>query len=81
MSKVIYLLDANTLIDAKRDYFEFERVPEFWDWLQDQGSKNRIKIPIEIYEEFEEAKNADGDRDALSEWSSDDEVKRALLLQ
>ncbi len=80
MAKVIYLLDANTLIDAKRDYFEFERVPEFWEWLQDQGSKGRIKIPVEIYEEFEEAKNADGDRDSLSEWASDDNVKKALLL-
>jgi hypothetical protein len=80
MSKVIYLLDANTLIDAKRDYFEFERVPEFWGWLQDQGSKGRIKIPVEIYEEFEEAKNIDGDRDSLSEWASDDNVKKALLL-
>ncbi|RPI71776.1 MAG: DUF4411 family protein [Geobacteraceae bacterium] len=28
---MLYLLDANTLIDAKRDYFEFERVPEFWE--------------------------------------------------
>ena len=80
MANVIYLLDANTLIDAKRDYFEFERVPEFWDWLQDQGSKGRVKIPVEIYEEFEEAKNSDGDRDSLSEWASDDNVKKALLL-
>jgi hypothetical protein len=36
---MIYLLDANTLIDAKRDYFEFERVPEFWEWLKSHGSK------------------------------------------
>jgi hypothetical protein len=80
-SKVIYLLDANTLIDAKRDYFEFDRVPEFWDWLQDQGSKGSIKIPVEVYEEFEEARNADGDRDALAEWASDDGVKEALRLR
>lgn len=80
MLQVIYLLDANTLIDAKRDYFEFERVPEFWEWLQHQGGKGSVKIPVEIYEEFEEAKNADGKRDPLSEWASDDEVRNALLL-
>lgn len=77
---MIYLLDANTLIDAKRDYFEFERVPEFWDWLQHQGVKGNVKIPVEIYEEFEEAKNAEGGRDSLAEWASDEDVKKALLL-
>lgn len=78
--EVIYLLDANTLIDAKRDYFEFDRVPEFWGWLQHHGGKGSVKIPIEIYEEFEETKNADGDRDSLAEWASDTAVRRALLL-
>lgn len=77
---MIYLLDANTLIDAKRDYFEFERVPEFWEWLQHHGSMGNVKIPVEIYEEFEEAKNAEGDRDSLAEWASDEDVKKALLL-
>ena len=36
---MIYLLDANTLIDAKRDYFQFERVPEFWEWIAHKGSE------------------------------------------
>lgn len=78
--EVIYLLDANTLIDAKRDYFEFERVPEFWEWLEHNGGLGNVKIPIEIYEEFEESKNAEGGRDALSEWASDEDVRKALLL-
>ena len=77
---MIYLLDANTLIDAKRDYFEFERVPEFWEWLQHHGGKGNIKIPVEIYEEFEEARNAEGGRDSLAEWASDEDVRNALLL-
>jgi hypothetical protein len=77
---VIYLLDANTLIDAKRDYFEFERVPEFWEWLQHHGAKGNIKIPLEIYEEFEEARKANGERDKLAEWAADPKVKDALLF-
>lgn len=64
---MLYLLDANTLIDAKRDYFEFERVPEFWEWVQHQGMIGNIKIPVEIYEEFKEARKADGERDELAE--------------
>lgn len=77
---MLYLLDANTLIDAKRDYFEFKRVPEFWEWLQHHGEEGNIKIPIEIYEEFEEARTPDGERDDLAEWTANAEVKSALLL-
>lgn len=77
---MIYILDANTLIDAKRDYFQFQRVPEFWEWLQYQGEQGNIKIPIEIYEEFEEARSPDGERDDLSEWAADPDVKNTLLL-
>ena len=79
-SSLIYLRDANTLIDAKRDYFQFERVPEFWEWIIHHGQEGNIKIPIEIYEEFEEARNPDGTRDPLSEWSAAAEVKEALLF-
>ena len=32
-----YLLDANVLIDADRDYYPLGRVPEFWDWLLHQS--------------------------------------------
>jgi len=77
---MLYLLDANTLIDAKRDYFQFERVPEFWDWLQNQGKIGNIKVPLEIYEEFEESRKSDGSRDELSEWAASPAVREALLL-
>ena len=77
---VLYLLDANTLIDAKRDYFQIERVPEFWAWIVHQGEQGRIKIPIEIYEEFEEARRPDGTRDELADWAADANIKKALLL-
>lgn len=77
---MIYLLDANTLIDAKRDYFQFERVPEFWDWIVYQGEQGNIKVPIEVYEEFEEAKKADGSRDALAEWAARADVREVMLL-
>ena len=48
---VLYLLDANVLIDANRDYYPIARVPEFWDWLLEMGRLGRIKIPQEFYKE------------------------------
>ncbi|MDE0140847.1 MAG: DUF4411 family protein [Caldilineaceae bacterium] len=48
---VLYLLDACVLIDANRDYYPIERVPEFWEWLLEMGKLDRIKIPQEFYEE------------------------------
>ena len=49
---MLYLLDANALIDADRDYYPIARVPEFWDWLVEMGQRGSIKVPEEIYEEI-----------------------------
>jgi hypothetical protein len=78
---LIYLLDANTLIDAKRDYYPIDRVPEFWNWLVYQGQQDVIKIPIEVYEEFSDTKDKDGNKDALATWAEEVEVKEALLFK
>jgi len=78
---LLYLLDANTLIDAKRDYYSFHSVPEFWDWLVFYGKKGSIKIPIEVYEEFSDTKNKDGKKDDLASWAEKEEVKKALLFE
>lgn len=48
---MLYLLDANVLIDADRDYYTIHRVPQFWEWLLDQANAGQIKVPLEIYEE------------------------------
>lgn len=49
---MLYLLDANVLIDANRDYYPIDRVPEFWDWLAAMGERGLVKIPLDIYEEI-----------------------------
>ena len=77
---MLYLLDANTLIDAKRDYYPIKRVPEFWEWIVFQGQQVKIKIPIEVYEEFSDTKDQNGEKDALAEWADLIEVRNALLL-
>lgn len=71
---MLYLLDANVLIDANRDYYSTNQVPEFWEWLVYMGKEGNVKIPIEIYEEF---KNGN---DSLAVWAREGETKTALLL-
>ncbi|MBN2132740.1 MAG: DUF4411 family protein [Sedimentisphaerales bacterium] len=72
---MLYLLDANVLIDANRDYYPIERVPEFWEWLENAGRNGNAKTPLEVYEEI-----ADGS-DALANWARRDSIKTGLLLQ
>lgn len=71
---MLYLLDANVLIDAARDYYPLSRVPEFWEWLAHNGERERIKVPIEVYEEFA------GHDDALGEWAGQEAIRVALVL-
>jgi len=38
-----YLLDADTLIDAKNRYYDFDVCPGFWDWLDQQFAAGRVR--------------------------------------
>ncbi len=75
---VLYLLDANVLIDANRDYYPIDRVPEFWDWLIVMGESGQIKVPQEIYEEIVAGKQTGTVKDTFREWL--EKNKNALLL-
>ncbi len=77
---MLYLLDANILINAKNQYYPIDRVPEFWAWLIHQGEQGNIKIPIEIYEEFKDTKLKGGAKDELANWADQADVKAALLF-
>jgi hypothetical protein len=72
---LIYLLDANVLIDANRDYYPLQRVPEFWEWLENTGENGNAKIPLEVYEEISDGK------DELAIWAKQEHIKTALLVQ
>ncbi|NMC29549.1 MAG: DUF4411 family protein [Pelolinea sp.] len=73
---MLYLLDANVLIDANRDYYPLDRVPEFWEWLIFQGTNGNIKIPIEIHEEIK----AGRDDDPLTRWIRSQRTVGSMLL-
>ena len=66
------LLDANVLIDANRDYYPMNRVPEFWDWLVAMGQQGLVKVPREVYDKVTQAD------DPLSRWLKDN--REDLLL-
>jgi len=72
---LIYLLDANVLIDANRDYYSLQRVPEFWEWLENVGENGHAKIPVEVYEEIRDG------NDDLANWAKQDQISTALLFQ
>lgn len=81
---MLYLLDANVLIAANRDYYPLGRVPEFWGWLVARGVRRRTKIPVEMYEEVIAGRDDDltrwlkGHRDALL---LDENVDEALVAR
>jgi Domain of unknown function (DUF4411) len=70
----LHLIDANVLITAKNQYYEFQRVSEFWDWLAHMGANGTIKMPLEILEEII------GGEDDLAKWLSDAAIREALCL-
>ena len=71
---MLYILDANVLIDANRDYYPIERVLEFWEWLAHVGESGHVKIPLEVYEEIKDGK------DDLALWAKDGNIEAALLF-
>ena len=69
---MLYLLDANVLVDANRDYYPIQRVPEFWHWFVFLGGQEQIKVPWEVYVKVTDA------NDDLAEWLKDN--RTAMLL-
>lgn len=70
----MYLVDANVLMRADGDFYPLDRIPQFWEWLVEQGSSGNVKMPAEIHYEI-----AIGNDD-LADWVKETSVKEALLL-
>ncbi|MCY1343028.1 hypothetical protein D9M68_405330 [compost metagenome] len=79
VAKKLYLLDANVLITAHREYYPIDMVPEFWAWLLHMAQAGIIKMPLETYEEVKDG-GGKVKKDALVDWLGQDEVKDALVL-
>jgi hypothetical protein len=72
---LLYLLDANVLIQAEEDYYGFDQVPQFWEWLLTVSAAGHVKMPFEIHQEIATAKGR------LRDWIASSEVKQALVLE
>ena len=68
----LYLLDAGVPIDANRDYYPIDRVPQFWDWLLNLGKEGQVKIPQENHDEVTAG------YDAAADWMKNNTA--AMLL-
>lgn len=70
----MYLLDANTLMEAHATFYPVDRIPQFWDWLEEIGNSGKLKMPFEIHQEFY------GKYGLHVDWINQDHVKEALIL-
>ena len=59
------------LITLSKGYYSFDRVPEFWTWLEHMATQGRIRIPREIFEEVAPPNQRLKDRDQVSQWLID----------
>lgn len=60
-----YLLDSDTLIQAKDENYPFDVCPGFWDWLDRENAAKRVMSVVAIKQELERG------TDELSEWAKE----------
>lgn len=71
---MLYLLDANVLIQAHEEYYPLDRIPQFWVWLVKEAVAGYAKMPFEIHNEIADAEGP------LKDWITNPEVKNTLIL-
>lgn len=60
-----YLLDTNTLIQAKNEYYGYDICPGFWDWIDMENDNQRV---ISIEPVLSELREGD---DELTHWANE----------
>lgn len=58
-----YLLDANTLIEAKNRYYQMSICPGYWDWLRKANQAGEVNSIRSVRDELQRG------NDALAEWA------------
>ncbi len=61
----VYLLDANTLIQAKNEYYGFDLCPGFWIWLGQMNTHKRVFSVKQVCDELERG------NDDLAAWAAE----------
>jgi len=70
----LYLIDANAPIRANGDFYDLQRIPQFWEWLLVQADGGKVKMPREVYDEVSQSP------DLLGQWMRQPEVRRVMVL-
>jgi hypothetical protein len=60
---MVWLLDTNVLVNAKRDYYGFEFCPGFWEWLDVAWAAGQVASVEAVYDELVDY------GDQLSDWA------------
>ena len=58
-----YLLDANTFIQAKNEYYGFDVCPGYWDWLERENAAGNVFSIDKIGDELKQG------NDQLATWA------------
>ena len=62
---MIYLLDANTLIEAKNRYYQMSICPGYWDWLLKASQAGKVSSIRSMRDELKRG------NDALAVWAKE----------
>jgi hypothetical protein len=76
---MLYLLDANILINAHQRYYGVDMVPPFWEWIYYHAQRGNIKIPSEIMRELIDGPD-DPTKDLLFGWLKTGDHQKTLTL-
>lgn len=63
---MIYLLDANSFIEAKHKHYRMRVVPGYWEWLLSQQPGHQIQSIVPVYKELT---SNSADKDDLHLWA------------
>ena len=64
-----YLLDANSFINAKNDYYRFDFCPAYWEWIIDKHDEDKVFSLDKVKDEILQG------QDQLSHWIKEKEQK------
>lgn len=67
-----YILDTNTLIAPKNEYYGMDFCPGYWDWLLHLASHNKIILIDQVcFELIGDSRAGGRQEDELSKWAKD----------
>lgn len=70
-----YFLDANVLIQAWQKYYSPNLCPDYWERLNELGSKDIIALPEMVYNEISKTE------DDLSAWLKRSDIKKVKITE